>query len=197
LKVLLVSHLWPRSDFPFLGIFVADQAAALSKWCDLRVCTPVDLTFRAEELTPSQILSGCPKFRRRVKPDLIVQKGLQPQIVKYRGRVFRRTFAASTAHKLAQALVKLDLTDIDLVHAHTLFPDGVACAHWLRDRSTPLVVTAHGSDLHSMPASVRRAMRPLLERANQFIAVSGALKNQLVTLGASSSNISVLPNGFS
>jgi teichuronic acid biosynthesis glycosyltransferase TuaC len=196
LKVLLVSHLWPRTDFPFLGIFVADQTAALRKWCDIQVCSPVDLIFRSEELSLAQILAGCPKFRRRINPDLVGEEGNKLQITKYRSWAFRRTFAAGTALSLARALNKIDLTGVDLVHAHTLFPDGLGCAHWLRDKSTPLVVTAHGSDLHSISSGVQRAMRPLLERADQFIAVSDSLRDQLVKLGAEARKISVLPNGF-
>lgn len=182
---------------PFLGIFVADQAAALSRWCDLQVCTPVDLTVRSEEVAPGQVFRGCPKYRSRSQPDLFCPDGLTPEPLDYHGRLFRHTFAKTTARNLARSLESLDLTGIDLVHAHTLFPDGLACAYWLEDKRVPLVVTAHGSDVHSMMGRVRRAMGPLLRRVDRLIAVSGALRRQLEAIEVPPRKISVLPNGFS
>ena len=196
MNVLIVSHLWPRADFPHLGIFVADQAVELARHCTISVIAPVDLTHRSEELGLRELLAGRPKYHSRSKPEFIQVGQVQPQIVTFRAAPFRQALALATAKNLAQALESLDLRSVDLVHAHTLFPDGLACSLWLKDKPIPLIVTAHGSDVHSMPAGVQKALPRLMERADHMIAVSRALADRLMALGANPQKITVLPNGF-
>ncbi len=196
MKILIVSHLWPRNDYPFLGIFVKDQAAALKKWCEVAVCAPVDLTLRAEELTAEQIIKGSPKYHRRSHPDFVPFDGDLPRMIPYRPLPLRQAFATSTARRLSKALECVDLNGIDVVHAHTLFPDGLACAQWLKDKPTPLVVTVHGSDLYSTGDLVHRALVPLLKRSDKLITVSEALSRQLLEIEGPAEKIVVIPNGF-
>lgn len=196
MNVLIVSHLWPRADFPHLGIFVADQAAELARYCTISVVAPVDLTHRSEEIGLRELLAGRPKYCARSKPEFIQVGQIKPQVVTFRAAPFRQALALATAKNLAQSLEAVDLSSVDLVHAHTLFPDGLACSHWLKNKNVPLVVTAHGSDVHSMPAGVQKALPHILQRADHLIAVSRALADRLLALGANPQKISVLPNGF-
>jgi glycosyltransferase involved in cell wall biosynthesis len=196
LNALIISHLWPRADIPHLGIFVADQVAELAKHDAVCVMAPVDLTHRTEEIGLREILAGLPKYRARSRPNLLPAGSITPQIIPFRAAPFRQALALASAQNLAAALKRIDLSGFDLVHAHTLFPDGLAAALWLQDKSLPLVVTAHGSDAHSMPAGVKKALPVLLARANGLIAVSQALADILTALGANPTKISVLPNGF-
>jgi teichuronic acid biosynthesis glycosyltransferase TuaC len=73
----------------------------------------------------------------------------------------------------------------------------LACALWLKERGTPLIITVHGSDVHSMPRGVRRVLPVVLRRADKIICVSRALQDKLITLGADPGRLQVLPNGFS
>jgi len=197
LRVLIVSHLWPRADFPHLGIFVADQVAELANHCYISVVAPVDLTHYGEELALRELTSLMPKYRARSQPEFLPFGGLIPRVIPFRGRFLRKTFAVSTARNLCRALDHNKLDQYDLVHAHTLFPDGLACAFWLENKSIPLVITAHGSDVHSIPSGVRKALPAILKRADRLIAVSRSLADKLIALGADPARISVLPNGFS
>ncbi len=192
-----MSHLWPRADAPYLGIFIADQVAALSRRCDVTVAKPADLTLRREEMSLRELISGRKKYRGRTQPQLSAAAGIKPEVFAYHGRLIRRIFARHTAQNLASVLGNIELEGFDLVHAHTLFPDGLACALWLQNREIPLVVTAHGSDVHSLSAGVRRSLGPLMQRANRFISVSQALADELIGLGAPPASLSVIPNGFS
>jgi glycosyltransferase involved in cell wall biosynthesis len=97
---------------------------------------------------------------------------------------------------LAAELRKLNPAHFDVVHAHTVFPDGLACALWLEGTRVPLVITAHGSDVHSMRPGVRAAMPLLLKRADRLIPVSRALGEKLVSLGADPDCVQIIPNGF-
>ncbi len=196
MRVLVVSHLWPREDWCHLGTFVSEQVAALSGRCDVSVAVPVDRTIRREELKPGQLLAGLSKYRRRRSPQLLPLEGVNLRTVPFQGNILREKFASGTARNLGAAL-SAEVSDFpDLVHAHTVFPDGLACALWLEKNKTPLVVTAHGSDVHSASPGVRQALEPLFRRADLLIPVSRFLADRLLEFGAPAEKIRVIPNGF-
>lgn len=196
MKALIVSHLWPRSDWPWLGIFVADQVASLAKRCDVSVVAPVDRTIRRKEITPHELLSGLPKYRHRTRPEMLSLQGIQPLCVPFRARLFRETFAQSSVRRLAGALEQVSLDGVDLVHAHTIFPDGLACALWLEKRAIPLVVTIHGNDVYYIRAGARKAVRSLINQVDALVPVSRYLGDLLKEYGAEPARIHVIPNGF-
>jgi teichuronic acid biosynthesis glycosyltransferase TuaC len=85
----------------------------------------------------------------------------------------------------------------DMIDAHYLYPDGVA-ATWLGRRfGLPVVVTARGTDVNLIPRYriPRRLIRGAIRGADALVAVSAALKQILVELGASDEKVTVLRNG--
>jgi glycosyltransferase involved in cell wall biosynthesis len=85
----------------------------------------------------------------------------------------------------------------DAIDAHYAYPDGVA-AVWLgRTLGLPTVVTARGTDINLIPRYVlpRALVRQAIAGAAALIAVSTALKNELVALGAPDDKVTVLRNG--
>ncbi len=85
----------------------------------------------------------------------------------------------------------------DAIDAHYLYPDGVA-AVWLGQRfGLPVVVTARGTDVSLLPrfTGPRRLIRQAIEGAAALIAVSAALKQALLELGAPDAKVTVLRNG--
>ena len=85
----------------------------------------------------------------------------------------------------------------DIIDAHYLYPDGVA-AVWLgRALKLPVVITARGSDVTQLPdhAIPRRLIQTAMARADALIAVSAALKDRMIALGAPADKITVLRNG--
>jgi teichuronic acid biosynthesis glycosyltransferase TuaC len=85
----------------------------------------------------------------------------------------------------------------DAIDAHYLYPDGVA-AVWLGRRfKLPVVVTARGSDVSEWPglALPGKLIRRTLREANALIAVSGALEQGMIALGANPACVTVLRNG--
>lgn len=197
MRVLLISHLWPREDFPHLGIFVAEQAVELARLCELEVISPLDLTPRLEEFNPQEIFAGFSKYRLRTSPLYSEIGGIKPTALPFKAGFLRRMFAVGAARRLADALKRIRPAACDLVHAHTLFPDGLACSIWLNGRPVPLIVTAHGSDVHSMASGVRYSLGRILRRADKIVTVSRDLKNRLSELGASAQKMEFVPNGFS
>ena len=85
----------------------------------------------------------------------------------------------------------------DAIDAHYFYPDGVA-ATWLGRRfGLPVVVTARGSDITQLPdyPIPRQLIRGAIARCAAMIAVSAALKDGLVALGAPPDKVTVLRNG--
>lgn len=86
---------------------------------------------------------------------------------------------------------------IDLIHAHTIMPDGFAAALLGRDFGLPVVCTAHGSDLKVYPArspAAAWATSWALRRVDQLITVSEDLA-QIAQALAGPLPIHVIHNG--
>lgn len=85
----------------------------------------------------------------------------------------------------------------DAIDAHYMYPDGVA-AVWLgRKLSLPVVITARGTDINLIPqyALPRALIKQAITGSSGLIAVSAALKRELVALGAPDAKVTVLRNG--
>jgi glycosyltransferase involved in cell wall biosynthesis len=83
------------------------------------------------------------------------------------------------------------------IDAHYMYPDGVA-AVWLGQKlGLPTVITARGTDVNLIPryAVPRALIRQAIAGASALIAVSEALKRELVALGAPDAKVTVLRNG--
>jgi glycosyltransferase involved in cell wall biosynthesis len=83
------------------------------------------------------------------------------------------------------------------IDAHYFFPDGVAAVRLGRRFGRPVVVTARGSDISFFPRfrTPRRLIRQTLGAADAAVAVSAALKEAMVALGAAPARVTVLRNG--
>jgi teichuronic acid biosynthesis glycosyltransferase TuaC len=85
----------------------------------------------------------------------------------------------------------------DAIDAHYVYPDGVA-ATWLGRRfGLPVVMTARGTDVNLIPRYrvPRRLIQGAIRDASAIVAVSAALKQVLVGLGAPDAKVTVLRNG--
>jgi teichuronic acid biosynthesis glycosyltransferase TuaC len=85
----------------------------------------------------------------------------------------------------------------DAIDAHYVYPDGVAAA-WLGRRfGLPVVITARGTDVNLIPQYrvPRRLIQGAIRDASALVAVSAALKQVLVELGAPDDKVTVLRNG--
>jgi len=84
-----------------------------------------------------------------------------------------------------------------VILASWLHPDGYGAARLARALGVPLVVKAHGSDANVLSASParREQVQHVLARADAVIAVSAALRDRLLALGARKASTCVVYNG--
>jgi glycosyltransferase involved in cell wall biosynthesis len=106
-------------------------------------------------------------------------------------------FMLYRAAKKALARLAAEGFAFDAIDAHYLYPDGVAAVWLARDYGVPVVLTARGSDTSQLPQYriPGRLIRAALAEADALIAVSAALKEGLVAIGAAPAKVTVLRNG--
>ncbi|MGZ5781568.1 MAG: glycosyltransferase family 4 protein, partial [Burkholderiaceae bacterium] len=87
--------------------------------------------------------------------------------------------------------------DFDVIDAHYFYPDGAAAILLGRYFDKPVVITALGSDINILPRYrlPRRWIKWAAEKASGIIAVSDALKHELIKLSVNEDHIKMLRNG--
>ncbi len=85
----------------------------------------------------------------------------------------------------------------DLIHAHMACPAGFVAVLSGVILRKPVIVTAHGSDIHSFPQYffLKHLIRFTLRRATKIVAVSQSLKDLIVKMAGSQKNLLVIRNG--
>ena len=96
-----------------------------------------------------------------------------------RGLMFKRN-----AKKALENLIKKE--DIDIIHGHYLFPAGAAAVEVGKKHGIKTYVTAHGSDmfeLYKKQKLMRSTIKNVLKDADVVLAVSNALKHEIIATG--------------
>ena len=190
MKILITSHLFPNRVYPVRGSFVWDQVRFLRRWEEVTVVAPVPWFPRVRgfgrwshfrDIPDRELLDGIPVFHPRYvtfpKKWLFSWVGFF-----YFWMLFR------VGRKL----------DFDLVHAHVAYPDGFGAALFGMIVDVPLVITVHGTEIHSTTKRSRlwRALTTWgLRRADRIIAVSRLLQEEVVALGVDRRKVCVIHNG--
>ena len=111
--------------------------------------------------------------------NVIGTKGLN--IPGVRGLMFKKN-----AKKALENL--LEKEDIDIIHGHYLFPAGAAAVEVGNEHGIKTYVTAHGSDMfevYKKQPIMRSTLKNVLKRADVVLAVSNALRHEIIATGVS------------
>ena len=193
IKVLFVSHMYPRAERTMYGTFVRDHAIALNK-CGVKVgvCNPVQ-----KIIWP---LSNLARYRVN-KPDLDYKDNLPTVRINwltFPKRLFESSLRRGAFRNMIGVVKEMfDGQLPDLIHANDLFPDGFACVGLAKALSFPLVVTSHGSDnrVHLKHDFRRSAVLEAASYATRIICVSDFVRRELIELGLSSDKLVTIHNG--
>jgi glycosyltransferase involved in cell wall biosynthesis len=199
MKVLVISHMYPSIFNEVTGIFVHEQVKVLvAKGIEVQVVSPVPwVPFPINYLSYKwKNYSNIPK--RTVYEEINVW---HPRYLSFP----RSWFFASSGQRMYLGIREL-VTKIyrdfqfDLIHAHTLMPDGFAGILVRKKIGIPLIVTIHGSDLLIYPYRNKLIFShslKVLKKASRFITVSYQLKNKCYNeFNVSEKKIKVIPNGY-
>ena len=107
------------------------------------------------------------------------------------------SLAPALLYRASLAAIRRIGADFDLIDAHYLYPDGVAAIRLGAALGKPVVITARGSDVTQLPdfPTPRRLIQQAIRRADGLIAVSAALRDRLIALGAPPARTVMLRNG--
>lgn len=195
-RVLSLSTLFPNPVRPSFGGFVGNQMAALARRGD------VDLTMLAPIGLPPWPLSLRAPYAALAKvPEnsgTATVTALHPHF-----KLLPLVGGDSNPARLARAVLPLVRRlhaerPFDLVDAQFFFPDGPAAAIIANELNVPLTIKARGSDIHLWGARPRALaqIRAAGAQAAQMLAVSAALKHDMVALGLPEDRIAVHYTGL-
>lgn len=196
LRLLTFSTLYPNPAQPHHGVFVENRLRHLvaSGEAESTVLAPVPWF-------PGRGPAGGRKSRFPEIPTRETRHGIavhHPRFLAPPGLgMLTNPYALYRAGRQALARLVAEGFVFDAIDAHYLYPDGVAAVWLARAFGVPVVLTARGSDTSLLPQYriPGRLIRRAIAEADALIAVSAALKEGLLALGAAEEKVTVLRNG--
>jgi teichuronic acid biosynthesis glycosyltransferase TuaC len=144
-RILVISHMYPNPVNPMSGIFVHNQCKALKeKGVEIQVVSPI----------PRFPLY--PKWKRYKEiPNKLELDGIPVTYVPtwmFPGGFFFHKYGELYVQSLEYELEKIKKEfPFDLIHCHTIFPDGFAGGVLSKRMGVPVISTIHGSDIMLYP----------------------------------------------
>ncbi len=195
LRVLTLSTLFPDATRPNFGVFVERQTLGLAALPDteVHVVAPVGL--------PPFPVSRHRSYRKRIAlPRHETWKGLSVERPRFLN--IPATSGRFHAAMLMRALVPV-LTSIrrdfafDVIDASFFFPDGPAAVALGKRFGVPVSIKARGADIHhwGTATATRAAVRNAGRQADGLLAVSAAMRDDMIALGIPGGRIAVHHTG--
>lgn len=196
MRVLSISTLFPNPVRPAFGIFVGNQMRAVYARGD------VDLTMINPIGMPPWPLSRLAHYDRlRKVPEQSDEVGLPVHYPRF--TVIPKIGGDDNPERIVRAILPLVRRlhaeqAFDLVDAQFFFPDGPAAATIARELNLPLTIKSRGADIHfwsSRPHALEQ-MKTAAAQANGMLAVSQALRADMIELGIPADRITVHYTGL-
>ncbi|WP_373491982.1 glycosyltransferase [Parasphingorhabdus sp.] len=196
LNILTLSTLFPNATTPQFGIFVERQTAHLASQplTQVTVINPIGI--------PPWPLNKHKQYRPL--NDLVEHeewRGLD--VFRPRFRLIPKIGGASNPRHIAGALLPLvkklhDQRPFDVIDAEFFYPDGPAAMRLAGALGIPFTIKARGADIHHWGSDPKCRLQILdaAAKASGLLAVSEALKQDMITLGMDGSKIAVHYTGL-
>lgn len=174
-KVLFIPSWFPNQDDPISGIFIQEQAIALSQEFDVAVLIPGIAAWR-NVLNPK----SADKSITETKAGLKVYREFARPLIPHGGESIDYDTFARAAESGFKKIVN-EWGKPDVIHAHVVLPAGWSALKVARRHGIPIVMTEHSSpfSMHLGTELSRRLVRETLTSVDRLIAISPALAKQL------------------
>lgn len=198
MRILVLSHMYPKPYNPVYGIFIHHQVKELvNRGCEAVVLSPVryapfplyllDKKWKGYRQTPtSGTVEGIPVYYPRY---LSFPFNLGGHRSGYR-------LASGAADLVARIYADFKF---DLIHAHVALPSGYAALLLKEKYPVPVVVTIHGVDLQSTihrNQKSRAAVGTVIAKADHIVTVSNKLRRIAVDSFGHEDKITTIANGI-
>ncbi len=193
LRVLAITKIFPNAAEPLAAPFNRQQFGALAKLCKLDVMATVPWYPGAglmAKWSSAGKLAAVPARDRIAGIDVTHPRTL------FVPRVALATWGPLYAASIAPLLIK-HRGNVDVVLGSWAYPDGFAAVIAAKLLGVPCVIKLHGSDVNviaKLPGP-RRLTGWAFSRAARVVAVSRALADEAVALGAPRDRVRVVMNG--
>ncbi len=196
MRVLSIATLFPNRVRPGFGVFVGNQMRAVVARGD------VDLTMISPiGMPPWPLSTRDPYARLRPVPTAIDAMGLPVHYPRF--ALIPRIGGDGNPRRIARALLPMVRRlhrerPFDLVDAQFFFPDGPAAALIARNLGVPLTIKSRGADIHywGARAKARAQMLAAAEQSAGLLAVSQALRDDMIAMGMPRDRITVHYTGL-
>ena len=189
MRVLFLTHSYPRTSGDAAGAFLLHLAAALkAQDVDVTVVAPA-----GDRLPAHEVLDGIPVYRFRYAPRRFQRLAYTGQMAEEVRRSLSAKFALLGflgSGFASGARVRRDIKPA-LVHAHWWFPGGLLGSWVSGFAGIPLVTTMHGTDVRLAMGNglARTLLRRVLSNSGAVTTVSSWLAGQVKTMVPSSNPI--------
>ena len=191
LRVLTLSTLFPDASRPNFGVFVERQTLGLAARADVALVV----------VAPVGVLPG-PAIGRHAPlaalPPVEVWKGVTVHRPRFTAWPFTRgRFHARAVERAVVPVLDSMAGMFDVIDASFFFPDGPAAVALGRRYGVPVSIKARGADIHHwgrVPATAAQ-VRAAGRSADGLLAVSAAMKADMVALGLPAARIAVHHTG--
>lgn len=195
-KVLLLTHNYPRRRDDYAGVFLALLARRLTA---LNI-QPIVVAPHDAEVPEREETDGIRIYRFRYAADP------EQQTLAYRGNMHEQVLGSPLGPFRLQAFLRgferltrevIEREQIDIIAGHWLIPTGVVMKRLRAVTNIPMILSSHGTDIRLLAKFGRplyRYFRPLTRRLSRWTVVSSFLREELVKLDpACEGLIEVLP----
>lgn len=196
LRILTLSTLFPNAVAPNFGIFVERQTTELASRpeTEVTVINPVGIPpWPLNKLAQYRPLEGLAEHEE--------WRGLD--VYRPRFRLIPKIGGASNPQRIADAVLPLlkelhKQSPFDVIDAEFFYPDGPAAMRLAASLDIPFTIKARGADIHHWGSDpqCRAQILQAADKASALLAVSEALKQDMVELGMDGSKISVHYTGL-
>jgi glycosyltransferase involved in cell wall biosynthesis len=175
-KVLFIPSWFPNQEDPISGVFIQEQAVALSKYHDVVVLIPGMAAWRnvanrkATDRSSKESQVGLTVYREFARP--LIPHG--PESIDY------GTFARAAENGFKKIVKEWGTPDI--IHTHVVLPAGWSAMKVAKRYGIPIVLTEHSGpfSMHLGTELSRKLARETLTGVDGIIAISPNMAKQLL-----------------
>ena len=196
LKLLMITHNYPRFSGDYAGVFLSLLARKLITF-DIE---PVVLAPHAPGLAEYEILEGVKVYRFRYNDDVRLET------IAYQGNMHKLVLGSVSGifqfkaflNAFRKAAVKIIHDEqIDVIGGHWLIPAGLVMKPLSKKFKIPMILSSHGTDIRLMRKYFKviyRYLKSFCYSLKSWTVVSSFLRNDILSMDPKLSNIlEVLP----